>query len=104
MKTFRILLIGISFFIGCNFSEKLNNEHINLLGEWASNIKPSQGNIIIKKDSIYYPFYNCSFFYSLKGDSIKIFFLDKTYEAKYILVKDSLFLQSEDGIDTSFRK
>ena len=104
MKTLRISFIGMTVFIGCNFSDKLNKENANLLGEWTSNIKPSQGNIIIKKDSIYYPFYNCSFPYTLTEDSIKIFFFDKTYEAKYILIKDSLFLQSENGIDTSFRK
>lgn len=104
MKTLGSLLIGITFSIGCNFFDRSDKETGNLLGEWANNIKPSQGNIIIKKDSIYYPYYNRAFYYTLKDDSIRILFSDKIYEAKYIVSKDTLFLQSEDGIDNFIRK
>lgn len=83
---------------------KKNDQKCILCGQWLSNVKPDQGNIIFSKDSAFYPYYRKSFSYKIADDSISIFFFDKTYKARFVIKNDSAFFSSAEGIDTSWKR
>ncbi len=101
MKIFRLFAFVMCISFSCNHSD---NYKIKLLGKWTSNSKPVLGQIAeIRIDSVYYPHYQQSFKYVLTKDSFKIYFTDKTFEAKYSLKADTLYFFSGNTVDTVFR-
>ena len=82
---------------------KMRDDKCLVCGEWRSNIEPGNGNIIFKKDSAYYPFYQKAFAYSIDLDSLWIFFPDKTTNAKFRIAHDTLILFSDGEPDTLWK-
>jgi hypothetical protein len=101
MKVLLLLIFVVWILFGCN---QTDNHNAKLLGKWTTKNLPVKGQIAeIRIDSVYYPHYQLSFRYELTKDSIKIYFTDKTFEAKYLLNADTLYFFSGNTVDTVFR-
>jgi hypothetical protein len=76
-----------------------NANHTNLpkhVGIWTDG-SSENATFDIRKDSIYYVDQFVPYKYSLRGDSIKIFYPDWTFTGAVSFSKDTMIIASEDG-------
>jgi hypothetical protein len=66
-----------------------------IMGTWTDG-KTANPSFEIRPDSIYYPADSGIYKYSLKKDSIRIYYDDNTFRAKIHLNKDTLTMNSPD--------
>ncbi len=66
-----------------------------IIGIWTGGESPN-ATFEINKDSIYYVDHFKSYKYTLKNDSIKIFYDDYDYSAKIYFLKDTLVMNSPE--------
>lgn len=100
-----VILFSILSLFSCDQKKEERNEsNHRLLGEWYGHTQPNQGTMIFKNDYVFYPYYRKAFECSIEDDSIRIFFPDKTFAARFHCTEDTLLLFHENGIDTCWKR
>lgn len=68
-----------------------------ILGPWTGG-EYGNATFDIRQDSMYNVEHLESYKYTLSNDSIKVYYPDFLYSAKIYFIKDTLVMQSEDGV------
>lgn len=76
--------------------DSLSPVNNKLIGIWTDG-RTENATFDIRKDSIYYVEQMKSYRYSTRGDSIKIYYEDYTFNANVYFIKDTLAISSEEG-------